>query len=90
MNWQIGDVAILVNDGTCMPDCLEFMGSECLILCACSGIPYDWEVDCGGEILETRNSSLRPLPPPNEVTTWDTCEFQPRELIGVEHEVDQC
>ena len=88
MNWQIGDVAIMINDGTIhAPDIFSIVGSEVELLRPCAAYGYDWDISTSVGLLEARESCLRKLPPPNEVTTWDTCEFQPKELVGVDCEI---
>ncbi len=86
MNWNIGDRAILVNDGSCESDCLQYIGSECVIVAVCEGEFHDWDVDCGGQLLEVKNSGLRPIPDEydgNEASSWDECPWQPKELVMI-------
>lgn len=87
MNWKIGDVAIICN----VTVHTEYNGMEVTILSELrmsvyGDLVYDTDAPPknGADITVVQPKYLRPLPPPNEVTTWDTCEFQPKELIGVE------
>ena len=89
MNWQIGDMAIVVGG-----DELAVIGREITIVGIKSifGVAYH-EVDIpagpnksSGPIvggLQYRSGSLKPIPDDDskQVTTWDECEFQPKELV---------
>ena len=85
MNWKIGDIAILIGCGYA-PNCKHNVGRECeLISIACED-GYDWVIVAQGELREmlVQAKHLQPLPPPNEVTSWDDCIFQPQELVRLD------
>ncbi len=85
MNWEIGDVAICIRPGSPME------GKEVTILSPAYPVPDKidlvHQVDPGfsagpdaGWGAERRH--LRPLPHPNELSTWDDCAFKPKELVS--------
>ena len=85
MNWEIGDVALCVTPGS------RLEGKEVTILTPAyprlektdlvhhvdPGFPPPEEDAAWG--VERRH--LRPLPHPDEPSTWDECAFKPRELV---------
>ena len=85
MNWEIGDVAL------CVTPCSPIEGMEVTILTPAHPYPDKTDlvhhVDPGfspgddffGWAVERRH--LRPLPNPNEPSTWDESVFRPRELV---------
>ena len=85
MDWNVGDVAVCITPGSPME------GKEVTILSPAYPVPDKTdlvhEVDPGfspgdysGWGAERRH--LRPLPDPNERSTWDDCVFKPRELVS--------
>ena len=85
MDWNVGDVAVCITPGSPME------GKEVAILSPAYPVPDKTdlvhEVDPGfspgdysGWGAERRH--LRPLPDPNERSTWDDCVFKPRELVS--------
>ena len=85
MNWKAGDVALLVN---------TFYGIHENHECVITG-PFKTTINdernpagtvgyliecCGTEYFVTPDQ-LRPLPPPNELSTWDECVFKPLEFV---------
>ena len=85
MNWKIGDIAIVVKSGYIDPTVVDMriFGEEVEII-GLGVDDYDWEIqDRSGERYYTREKCLRPLPPPNEITSWDECIFKPMELVNV-------
>ena len=83
-NWKIGDLALHINDGGIRDvAALRMVGEECTILCPATIQGYDWDVDIRGMTFTCMESCLKPLPPPNEVTTWESMEdiFIPKEVV---------
>ena len=94
MNWKVGDIAICITPGSKMegleveivsalqgPDkAYEADGSK-------GSVGSHHEVDPGmptvmhGNVWCAQPNELIPLPPANEVTTWEECIFKPRELV---------
>ena len=86
MNWKVGDKAILVDDGHIhLPENRAIIGEECTIIRKALDEFYDWTVDVSGKGFEVKARCLRPIPDNDskQVTTWDKCEFQPKELVTV-------
>ena len=91
MNWKIGDIAVV--------DCTTSIihGYEVEILSDLRDLCFrdhgrlaGYEIDPGIPPLHADSKGwaaphehLRPLPPPNEVTSWEDCVFQPKELLVV-------
>ena len=91
-SWQIGDVAVITNP---MNE-LWLKGFECEIRSDLIDGEYEIFIpELGysyGESPDdwfTTPPELSLPPHPNEVTTWDTCEFQPKELIVAEEDLCQ-
>ena len=97
MNWQIGDVAICITPGSRIEGMeviicsgLEYgamenvVGAidECQRYFIYAGVPSKHSKN----YWAARPQNLKPLPPPNEVTTWESMEdlWKPKELVGVE------
>ena len=85
MKWKIGDVAVCITPGS------EMEGKEVTILSPAftyhDKIDLVHQVDPGfspsdycGWGAERRH--LRPLPHPNELSTWDDCAFKPKETVS--------
>ena len=80
MNWKVGDIAIVC--GVNYPENSYWIGTEVELLGEVENIyghgwwvaPNDWFLD----------KNLKPLPPPNELTSWDDCICKPKELVRVE------
>ncbi len=85
MNWNPGDIAIYVG-----PDLDRIIGQTVEIISITDSRLEPWD-NCAIHTSEKsphssglwgcRFSELEPLPPLNEVTTWDECVFKPRELV---------
>ena len=87
MNWQPGDIAIIWRTIT-HP---EAVGTECTILSqpflkiGAYSKTQKLFVDVESHVPEVEIvavACLKKLPPPNEVTSWKDCIFQPTELIS--------
>ena len=92
MNWNIGDIAICITPGSDMEGLeVEIVsGLSRHMAMSVSGIVRELlqhYVDPG---IPPRKGCvgwgalpqhLKPLPPANEVTTWDECIFKPRALV---------
>jgi len=85
MKWEIGDVAICIAPGS------EMENKEVTIISDAffepDKIDLVHQVDPGmspgdysGWGAERRH--LRPLPHPNELSTWDDCAFKPKEMVS--------
>ena len=87
MNWRPGDIAI-IKDGGGPCRYPELFGTECQLLeylgdwSSLNGtVKKGWNVDIDGNpefIVAER--CLHPLPPHDEIGSWDDCVFKPREL----------
>ena len=87
MNWKPGDVALTVN---CRHGINE--NKECAILSnyGAIGMCLDTRMSYQGWLIQAADGvtycakakHLKPLPPPNEVTSWEDCIFQPTELVS--------
>lgn len=85
MKWKIGDVAICITPGspmegkevTIVSDANKYSGKTDLVHMVDPGFPPGDYVGWGAE-----KRHLRPLPDPNELSTWDDCVFKPRELVS--------
>jgi len=81
MKWQVGDVAILIDDGKVYGEGCCILGEVCIL------IKWDlseqmWLVDVGGEPDWLVNElCLRLLPDGNQASTWEDCIFKPKELV---------
>ena len=90
-NWKAGDVAIIAPHG----DGRLPAGSEVLLVkyvgntwgTTASGDrvlarnAWSIEQDCCPEKVVCSEALFRPLPPPDEVTSWEDCVFQPKVLV---------
>ena len=90
MNWNIGDIAICITPGS------NIDGLEVEITSGLHSAPSS-EPHTNGVAMYTIDpgfpppppfthyastpQNLIPLPPANEVTTWEECIFKPRELV---------
>ena len=91
MNWKVGDIAILI-DGPGWIGNRHLIGCECeiLSLSADCDVAGSFSIDIFGFPSEndypwaSHPQYLKPLPPPNEVTSWDECIWKPKELVRVE------
>ena len=84
--WKAGDIAILIDDGRgCHEDAARLFGREIQLLRPSYEEGYDWDFFALGSEWETRESCLKRLPPPNEITTWEEMEdiFIPKELVTI-------
>jgi len=83
--WKSGDVAIIAPHDGAIPAGEEvlltkFLGDQRL---GDRVINQVWVVCYGGELgWWASEGLLRPLPPPNEVTSWEDCIFKPKEVVG--------
>ena len=94
MNWQIGDVAICITPGSGMNGMEVIIVNElhtaissdpdfsgCIVHTVDPGISPEAPHNSWG----AEPKHLIPLPPPNEVTTWEEMEdiFIPQELVTI-------
>jgi hypothetical protein len=84
-NWKVGDIAIIRENTHCTPSFMEsFRGHECtLVRKLWWSFKYDWKIEIQGWAhgADVQETALRPLPPPNELASWEDCVFKPRELV---------
>ena len=85
MNWKIGDAAICVTPGSKLEHRQVAVVSRALVDPDKANLVYrvhpgfaDGDNWCWG----TERRHLRPLPDPNERSTWVDCVFKPRELVS--------
>lgn len=91
MNWQIGDRAIFVGSGPGDEANLSGKIVELLEHHPCASfeggvhIINAWRIDNQFPPAWVAERFLRPIPDNDskQVTTWDKCEFQPKELVTV-------
>jgi len=89
MSWKVGDIAILICVRGLWKD-PELQGTEVELIKYLGDVPSKsfpgtitraWEVETILGLKRVAERVLRPLPPPNEVTSWEDSVFKPRELI---------
>ena len=90
MNWQAGDIAILVNDGNVWGEGLSVMGCTCeLIAREPREHSFDghetttWHVEINGEAWWSAESTLRKPYDGHETIAWSECAWQPDEVVTV-------
>ena len=91
LNWfrptshvSVGDLCVVINDH-------KFNGFECIVLSDLIKWRFDdgekyWshEIELQGHESITTHAkprALKKLPPPGESSSWDECEFKPKELM---------
>jgi len=87
MNWQVGDIALIVS-----PITGEIDGEGEIISiddpmiedgCDCSWNEFGNPSHLHMGLWSVKFAWLRPMPPANEATEWKNCIFQPKELVLV-------
>lgn len=84
MFWKPGDIGIIIQTGKVI-EYAHCVGREFTVLrpCTLRG-PGWWYIDLQGEgEMWAYEECMRPLPPPNEVTSWEDSVWKPKELIHV-------
>ena len=93
MSWKIGDIAICITPGSRMEGCEIIIrrGLETRAhggndgfppkISPTYGVDPGFPTPNGAEWWAAEPQHLIPLPPANEVTTWDASIFKPRELV---------
>lgn len=62
-NWQVGDRAIIVDDGHIdEPHNRKVIGEECIIIGRSYTGHHDWEVGVCGAVFDAKSCCLRPIP----------------------------
>ena len=91
MIWNVGDVAIIRphNDGRLPIGCevilVKHLGPTWGTIASGERLLANnaWEVEQNycAETVACSEALLAPLPPPNEVTSWEDCVFRPSVLV---------
>ena len=87
MNWKAGDIGIFVYSMNHNP---QFVGCEVEVVDTRPALDRDLCIRIPGshsgnktwpDIWSIYGGQIKPLPPPNELSTWDECVFKPLEFV---------